>query len=189
MAHLVICAPSPCKKPLSPSCTVQMSDTKDSPMPVPLLAAALGANIRTVMLAYGNHLQPVIEKVVSTHEATEIFPSRIRPLWVFVSTVPWICLLQPFQTPVSVNSVFFLFSVINNSIASQCSSFCTSCFCIDFVQFSMTRIQVLSSVMLMYYNWPGTFRALIVVLLTLLITVDQTVNLHHTLFLRFCAGD
>ncbi|XP_022072511.1 WD repeat-containing protein 43 [Acanthochromis polyacanthus] len=53
----------PCKKPLSPSCTVQMSDTKESPMPIPLLAAALGANTRTVLLAYGNHLQPVMEKV------------------------------------------------------------------------------------------------------------------------------
>lgn len=53
----------PCKKPLSPSCTVQMSDTKDSPAPIPLLAAALGADSRTVLLAYGNHLQPVMEKV------------------------------------------------------------------------------------------------------------------------------
>ncbi|XP_051249696.1 WD repeat-containing protein 43 [Dicentrarchus labrax] len=53
----------PCKKPLSPSCTVQMSDTKDSPVPIPLLAAALGVDTRTVMLAYGNHLQPVMEKV------------------------------------------------------------------------------------------------------------------------------
>ncbi|XP_069017055.1 WD repeat-containing protein 43 [Embiotoca jacksoni] len=52
----------PCKKPLSPSCTVQMSDTKESPMPVPLLAAALGADARTVLLAYGNHLQPVMER-------------------------------------------------------------------------------------------------------------------------------
>ncbi|KAL7380741.1 hypothetical protein ABVT39_023109 [Epinephelus coioides] len=52
-----------CKKPLSPSCTVQMSDTKDSPVPIPLLAAALTADTRTVQLAYGNHLQPVMEKV------------------------------------------------------------------------------------------------------------------------------
>ncbi|XP_047467183.1 WD repeat-containing protein 43 [Mugil cephalus] len=52
----------PCKKPLSPSCTVQMSDTKESPMPIPLLAAALGADTRTVLLAYGNHLQPVMER-------------------------------------------------------------------------------------------------------------------------------
>ncbi|KAG7509731.1 WD repeat-containing protein 43 [Solea senegalensis] len=59
----------PCKKPLSPLCTVQMSDTKDSPVPIPLLAAALGADIRAVLLAYGNHLQPVIERVeLSTSE-------------------------------------------------------------------------------------------------------------------------
>lgn len=32
-------------------------------MPIPLLAAVLGADTRTVMLAYGNHLQPVMEKV------------------------------------------------------------------------------------------------------------------------------
>lgn len=72
MAALNLCPLSPCKKPLSPSCTVQMSDTKASPMPIPLLAAVLGADTRTVMLAYGNHLQPVMEKVVSTLKDTEI---------------------------------------------------------------------------------------------------------------------
>ncbi|XP_010775528.1 WD repeat-containing protein 43 [Notothenia coriiceps] len=53
----------PCKKPLSPSCSVQMSDTKDSPVPIPLLAAALTADKLSVQLAYGNHLQPVMERV------------------------------------------------------------------------------------------------------------------------------
>lgn len=53
----------PCKKPLSPSCTVQLSDTKDSPAPIPLMAAALCAESQTMMLAYGNHLQPVMERV------------------------------------------------------------------------------------------------------------------------------
>ncbi|KAM4541988.1 WD repeat-containing protein 43 isoform 2-T2 [Odontesthes bonariensis] len=53
----------PCKKPLSPSCTVQMSDTSESPMPIPLLAAALGADNQSVVLAYGSHLQPVMETV------------------------------------------------------------------------------------------------------------------------------
>ncbi|XP_056151596.1 WD repeat-containing protein 43 [Lampris incognitus] len=52
-----------CKKPLLPSCTVQMSGVEDSPVPIPLLAAALGTDKQTVMLAYGNHLQPVMEKV------------------------------------------------------------------------------------------------------------------------------
>uniref|UniRef100_A0A671XUR5 WD repeat domain 43 n=1 Tax=Sparus aurata TaxID=8175 RepID=A0A671XUR5_SPAAU len=59
----------PCKKPMSPSCTVQMSDTKDSPVPIPLLAAGLGADTRSILLAYGNHLQPVMEKVeINTSE-------------------------------------------------------------------------------------------------------------------------
>ncbi|XP_062253151.1 WD repeat-containing protein 43 [Platichthys flesus] len=59
----------PCKKPLSPLCTVQMSDTKDSPVPIPLLAAALGADSRSVLLAYGNHLQPVMERAeINTSE-------------------------------------------------------------------------------------------------------------------------
>ncbi|XP_075873068.1 WD repeat-containing protein 43 [Nelusetta ayraudi] len=52
----------PCKKPLSPSCSVQLADTRDSPAPIPLLAAALGADSRSVLLAYGNHLQPVMER-------------------------------------------------------------------------------------------------------------------------------
>lgn len=59
------CPHRPCKKPLSPSCSVQMSDTKESPMPIPLLAAALGADPRSVLLAYGNYLQPVMENAVS----------------------------------------------------------------------------------------------------------------------------
>ena len=68
VAYLNICPYRPCKKPMSPSCTVQMSDTKDSPVPIPLLAAGLGADTRSILLAYGNHLQPVMEKVVSTQK-------------------------------------------------------------------------------------------------------------------------
>ncbi|XP_056624714.1 WD repeat-containing protein 43 [Triplophysa dalaica] len=53
----------PCKKPLSPACSLQVSTTKgDSPVPVPLLAATLCADRQNLMLAYGHHLQPVIEK-------------------------------------------------------------------------------------------------------------------------------
>uniref|UniRef100_A0A4W5L8Q2 WD repeat domain 43 n=1 Tax=Hucho hucho TaxID=62062 RepID=A0A4W5L8Q2_9TELE len=55
----------PCKKPLSPSCTVQMAGVEDSPVPVPLLAAALTTDTHSLLLAYGNHLQPVMERVVS----------------------------------------------------------------------------------------------------------------------------
>jgi len=73
-----VCPRRPCKKPLSPSCTVQMSDTSESPMPIPLLAAALGADTRSVLLAYGSHLQPVMETAVSTlkHRA-----GRCKALW------------------------------------------------------------------------------------------------------------
>lgn len=53
----------PCKKPLTPSHTVQMSGNEKCPVPIPLLAAALGTDRRSVLLAYGNHLQPVIERV------------------------------------------------------------------------------------------------------------------------------
>ncbi|KAI2654344.1 WD repeat-containing protein 43 [Labeo rohita] len=57
----------PCKKPLSPVCSLQVSTMKgDSPVPVPLLAAALCADRQNLMLAYGHHLQPVMEKTVKT---------------------------------------------------------------------------------------------------------------------------
>uniref|UniRef100_A0A8C7FLJ5 WD repeat domain 43 n=1 Tax=Oncorhynchus kisutch TaxID=8019 RepID=A0A8C7FLJ5_ONCKI len=56
----------PCKKPLSPLCTVQMTGVEDSPIPVPLLAAALTTDTHSLLLAYGNHLQPVMERVVKT---------------------------------------------------------------------------------------------------------------------------
>ncbi|XP_052009650.1 WD repeat-containing protein 43-like [Xyrauchen texanus] len=53
----------PCKKPLSPLCSLQVSTmTGETPVPVPLLAAALCADRQNLMLAYGHHLQPVIER-------------------------------------------------------------------------------------------------------------------------------
>ncbi|XP_038825200.1 WD repeat-containing protein 43 isoform X1 [Salvelinus namaycush] len=59
----------PCKKPLSPLCTVQMTGVEDSPVPVPLLAVALTPDNHSLLLAYGNHLQPVMERVeVNTAE-------------------------------------------------------------------------------------------------------------------------
>nr|XP_046222355.1 WD repeat-containing protein 43-like [Oncorhynchus gorbuscha] len=64
---LLLCRP--CKKPLSPSCTVQMSGLEDIPVPVPLLAAALTADTRSLLLAYGSYLQPVMERLdVNTAE-------------------------------------------------------------------------------------------------------------------------
>ncbi|XP_066559131.1 WD repeat-containing protein 43 [Amia ocellicauda] len=65
-----------CKKPLSPSCSVQVSSPGavgvpggDSPTPVPVLATALGQEKQALLLAYGNHTQPVIERTtVNTAE-------------------------------------------------------------------------------------------------------------------------
>ncbi|XP_036449532.1 WD repeat-containing protein 43 [Colossoma macropomum] len=58
----------PCKKPLSPVCSVQVSSVGgkaegDTPVPVPLLAASLCADKQNLVLAYGNQLQPVVEKM------------------------------------------------------------------------------------------------------------------------------
>ncbi|XP_072546671.1 WD repeat-containing protein 43 [Salminus brasiliensis] len=58
----------PCKKPLSPVCSVQVSGVGgkgegDMPVPVPLLSTTLCADKQSLILAYGNHLQPVIEKM------------------------------------------------------------------------------------------------------------------------------
>uniref|UniRef100_A0A8B9KJ45 WD repeat domain 43 n=1 Tax=Astyanax mexicanus TaxID=7994 RepID=A0A8B9KJ45_ASTMX len=54
--------------PLSPVCSVQVSSVGgkgegDVPVPVPLLATTLCADKQNLILAYGNHLQPVIEKM------------------------------------------------------------------------------------------------------------------------------
>ncbi|KAL2099228.1 hypothetical protein ACEWY4_005708 [Coilia grayii] len=65
----------PCKKPLSPACSVQVSSVggkssqDDTPVPVPLLAAALNTDKQSLLLAYGSHLQPVMERApVNTSE-------------------------------------------------------------------------------------------------------------------------
>uniref|UniRef100_A0A8C1NHH3 WD repeat domain 43 n=1 Tax=Cyprinus carpio TaxID=7962 RepID=A0A8C1NHH3_CYPCA len=52
-----------CKDVCPSLCSLQVSTMKgDSPVPVPLLAAALCADRQNLMLAYGHHLQPVMEK-------------------------------------------------------------------------------------------------------------------------------
>uniref|UniRef100_A0A6Q2X7D4 Small-subunit processome Utp12 domain-containing protein n=1 Tax=Esox lucius TaxID=8010 RepID=A0A6Q2X7D4_ESOLU len=61
----------PCKKPLSPTCTVQMSGVEDTPLPIPLLATALTKDTSSLLLAYGSRLQPVMERVVSMVNTAE----------------------------------------------------------------------------------------------------------------------
>lgn len=84
-----------CKKPLSPVCSLQVSTMKgDSPVPVPLLAAALCADRQNLVLVYGNHLQPVIETTVSTAETYH------WSKWVIqlVNYLTCRLFLQPFNT-------------------------------------------------------------------------------------------
>ncbi|XP_064565409.1 WD repeat-containing protein 43 [Zonotrichia leucophrys gambelii] len=55
-----------CKKPLTSNCTVQIAtpgDGDSTPKPVPILAAAFCTDKQSLLLVYGNALQPVIEKV------------------------------------------------------------------------------------------------------------------------------
>lgn len=56
-----------CKKPLTSNCTVQIAtpgDEDSTPKPVPILAAAFCTDKQSLLLVYGNALQPIIEKVV-----------------------------------------------------------------------------------------------------------------------------
>ncbi|XP_062346488.1 WD repeat-containing protein 43 isoform X3 [Cinclus cinclus] len=59
-----------CKKPLTPSSTIQIAtpgnDGDSTPKPVPILAAAFCKDKQSLLLVYGNTLQPIIEKVVKT---------------------------------------------------------------------------------------------------------------------------
>jgi len=61
-------SPSYCKKPLTSNCTIQIAtpgnDGDSTPKPVPILAAALCTDKQSLLLVYGNTLQPIIEKVV-----------------------------------------------------------------------------------------------------------------------------
>uniref|UniRef100_A0A8B9KN55 WD repeat domain 43 n=1 Tax=Astyanax mexicanus TaxID=7994 RepID=A0A8B9KN55_ASTMX len=77
----------PGKKPLSPVCSVQVSSVGgkgegDVPVPVPLLATTLCADKQNLILAYGNHLQPVIEKMVSSF----IYSCTIMKIIIIVKT-------------------------------------------------------------------------------------------------------
>lgn len=61
-------SPSYCKKPLTSNCTIQIAtpgnDGDSTPKPVPILAAAFCTDKQSLLLVYGNTLQPIIEKVV-----------------------------------------------------------------------------------------------------------------------------
>uniref|UniRef100_A0A8B9U5P2 WD repeat domain 43 n=1 Tax=Anas zonorhyncha TaxID=75864 RepID=A0A8B9U5P2_9AVES len=56
-----------CKKPLTSNCTIQIAtpgnDGDSTPKPVPILAAAFCTDKQSLLLVYGNTLQPIIEKV------------------------------------------------------------------------------------------------------------------------------
>ncbi|KAM4679189.1 WD repeat-containing protein 43 isoform 2-T2 [Amazona ochrocephala] len=56
-----------CKKPLTSNCTIQIAtpgnDGDSTPKPVPILAAAFCSDKQSLLLVYGNSLQPIIEKV------------------------------------------------------------------------------------------------------------------------------
>ncbi|NXR06981.1 WDR43 protein, partial [Semnornis frantzii] len=56
-----------CKKPLTSNCTIQIAtpgnDEDSTPKPVPILAAAFCTDKQSLLLVYGNTLQPIIEKV------------------------------------------------------------------------------------------------------------------------------
>ncbi|XP_053568620.1 WD repeat-containing protein 43 [Bombina bombina] len=56
------------KKPVQPTCTVQIatsgSDGDSTPKPVPILAASFIADRQSMLLFYGSTVQPIIEKVV-----------------------------------------------------------------------------------------------------------------------------
>ncbi|KAM6083491.1 WD repeat-containing protein 43 isoform 2-T2 [Chlamydotis macqueenii] len=59
-----------CKKPLTSNCTIQIAtpgnEGDPTPKPVPILAAAFCTDKQSLLLVYGNTLQPIIEKVVKT---------------------------------------------------------------------------------------------------------------------------
>ncbi|XP_036605526.1 WD repeat-containing protein 43 [Trichosurus vulpecula] len=56
-----------CKKPLTSNCTIQIAtsgkDKESTPTPIPVLAAAFCSDKQSLLLVYGSHLQPAIERV------------------------------------------------------------------------------------------------------------------------------
>ncbi|XP_030303803.1 WD repeat-containing protein 43 isoform X2 [Calypte anna] len=79
-----------CKKPLTSNCTIQIatpgSDGDSTPKPVPILAAAFCTDKQSLLLVYGNTLQPIIEKVSLN------------------TTEPHVCLIRDIQKVLSLKT-------------------------------------------------------------------------------------
>uniref|UniRef100_A0A8C0EDX1 WD repeat domain 43 n=1 Tax=Bubo bubo TaxID=30461 RepID=A0A8C0EDX1_BUBBB len=93
-----------CKKPLTSNCTIQIAtpgnDEDSTPKPVPILAAAFCTDRQSLLLVYGNTLQPIIEKV--SLNTTESHVCLIRDIQKALSLKTDIALTKV-KTPV-VNS-------------------------------------------------------------------------------------
>ncbi|NXW03241.1 WDR43 protein, partial [Fregetta grallaria] len=93
-----------CKKPLTSNCTIQIAtpgnDGDSTPKPVPILAAAFCTDKQSLMLVYGNTLQPIIEKV--SLNTTESHVCLIRDIQKVLSLKTDVALTKV-KTPV-VNS-------------------------------------------------------------------------------------
>ncbi|XP_075003409.1 WD repeat-containing protein 43 isoform X2 [Calonectris borealis] len=93
-----------CKKPLTSNCTIQIAtpgnDGDSTPKPVPILAAAFCTDKQSLVLVYGNTLQPIIEKV--SLNTTESHVCLIRDIQKVLSLKTDVALTKV-KTPV-VNS-------------------------------------------------------------------------------------
>uniref|UniRef100_A0A663MFQ2 WD repeat domain 43 n=1 Tax=Athene cunicularia TaxID=194338 RepID=A0A663MFQ2_ATHCN len=93
-----------CKKPLTSNCTIQIAtpgnDEDSTPKPVPILAAAFCTDRQSLLLVYGNTLQPIIEKV--SLNTTESHVCLIRDIQKALSLKTDVALTKV-KTPV-VNS-------------------------------------------------------------------------------------
>uniref|UniRef100_F7BD58 WD repeat domain 43 n=1 Tax=Ornithorhynchus anatinus TaxID=9258 RepID=F7BD58_ORNAN len=65
-----------CKKPLTSNCSVQIAtsgkEKNSTPTPIPILAAAFCSDKQSLLLVYGNALQPVIERVSLTTSESHV---------------------------------------------------------------------------------------------------------------------
>ncbi|KAL4648963.1 WD repeat-containing protein 43-like [Arapaima gigas] len=104
----------PCKTPLSPTCSVRVSSAGaqgsggNTPVPLPLLAAVFSTE-KDLLLAYGSHLQPFVERVVSTEgqgALNKVCGDRSTDLYVIFQAPNTaernICLVRDVQTTLMV---------------------------------------------------------------------------------------